>query len=119
MTAIRLASGAVSVCIELGAVPRLSNVDRRMSGRARGVAIGIVDPAVRGGRGAAFRQQARRGIADVAGVQAEVPCAPAYKRGEHEPRADFTDIRLLLSDKATLPKPPAVLNWNRSKRPVF
>ena len=122
MTAIRLASGAISVCIELSAVPRLSKPDRRLAGRARRVAIGIEDPAARGRPRSglpAFRQQARRGIADVAGVQAEVPSAPAYERGEHELRADFTDIRLLLSDKATLPKLPAALNWNRSKRPVF
>ena len=119
MAAIRLASSAVSVGIELGAVPRLPGVDRRMSCHARRVAIGIVDPAVRGGRGAAFWQQARRGIADVAGVQAEVPSAPAYERGEHEPGADFIDIRLPLSNEATLPKLPPALNWNRSKRPAF
>lgn len=119
MAAIRLASGAVSVSIELGAVPRPSKPDRRLAGRARRVAIGIVDPAVRGGRGAAFWQQARRGIADVAGVQAEVASAPAYERSEHEPRADFADCRPLLPNEATLPKLPPVLTWNRSKRPAF
>ncbi|TCU56199.1 hypothetical protein EDF58_106496 [Novosphingobium sp. PhB57] len=119
MTAIRLASSAVSVGIELGAVPRLPGPDRRMSHRARRVAIGIVDPAIRGGRGAAFRQQARRGIADVAGVQAEVPSASAYERSEHEPRADFADRCLPSPEKRALSKKPAVLNWNRSKRPVF
>ena len=119
MTAIRLASGAISVCIKLGAVPWLSYMDRRFAGRTRRVAIGIVDPAVRSGRGTVFWQQARRGIADVAGVQAEVPSAPAYKRGGHEPRTDFADRCLPSPEKRALPKLPPVLNWNRSKRPVL
>lgn len=119
MAMIGLASGAVAVGIEFGAVARFADLDRRPARGARLVAIGIVSPSVCTRRRAGVRQQTPRQFADTVTLHAEIKGTAADERGDGEPHRDSADRRTPLPQKAAPTELPTVLDRHRAKRPVF